>query len=318
MAVFEQFPFTNFHEINLQWIIEKLNTIETEKGVSKEYVDEKTSSIKTTADTAKESADTALTTATTANNTAIAASSTATSASSLANTAKNTADSAATTANTNAISIHGANGTYDNSKGTIQARLISLEAGSGGSTADVTKAYVDEQDTKLSNRITTAQTTAESAVSAASTAQTTADSAVSAASAAQTTADSAVSAASAAQTTADNAVNTANSASTAAANAASKADTALSYLSWGKVLCGSTSVTVTEGNETVLDYAAAGFTWPPVVICQWSTTASAAKAPSNSMIKVFNRTKTSCKITISSGDVGVYYPIDYIIMGAMT
>ena len=80
-----------------------------------------------------------------------------------------------------------------------------------------------------------------------------------------------------------------------------------------KIVSGSTTVTVTTGKETVIDYADAGFTAVPQVIASYSTDGS-NPAPTG-IIKVFDKTATGCKITVSSGATGEYYPIDWIATG---
>lgn len=80
-----------------------------------------------------------------------------------------------------------------------------------------------------------------------------------------------------------------------------------------KIVSGSTTVTVTTGQETVIDYANAGFTEIPQVLVTYSTTGS-NPTPSG-LIKVFNKTTTGCKITISSGASGEFYPIDWMATG---
>lgn len=80
-----------------------------------------------------------------------------------------------------------------------------------------------------------------------------------------------------------------------------------------KIVSGSATVTVATGQETVIDYASAGFTTIPQVIVTYSTTGS--NPTPNGVIKVFNKTTTGCKITISSGSAGEFYPIDWIATG---
>jgi hypothetical protein len=89
-----------------------------------------------------------------------------------------------------------------------------------------TKQYVDSGVASANTTASTAQSTANIAVSSASTAQATANSAVSAASTAQSTANSAVSAAAAAQSTANSAVSSASTAQSTANSAVSAASTA--------------------------------------------------------------------------------------------
>lgn len=80
-----------------------------------------------------------------------------------------------------------------------------------------------------------------------------------------------------------------------------------------KIVSGSNTVTVTTGKETVIDYADAGFTAVPQVIASYSTDGS-NPAPTG-VIKIFDKTTTGCKITISSGATGEYYPIDWVATG---
>ncbi len=80
-----------------------------------------------------------------------------------------------------------------------------------------------------------------------------------------------------------------------------------------KIVSGSATVTVTTGKETVIDYADAGFTAVPQVLVTYSTTGS--NPSPTGIIKVFDKTATGCKITISSGATGEYYPIDWMATG---
>ncbi len=80
-----------------------------------------------------------------------------------------------------------------------------------------------------------------------------------------------------------------------------------------KIVSGSATVTVTTGKETVIDYSSAGFTEVPQVLVTYST-AGSNPSPTG-IIKVFNKTDTGCKITVSSGATGEYYPIDWMATG---
>lgn len=80
-----------------------------------------------------------------------------------------------------------------------------------------------------------------------------------------------------------------------------------------KIVSGSATVTVASGKETVIDYASAGFTEVPQVLVTYST--SGSNPTPNGIIKVFNKTAAGCKITISSGSAGEFYPIDWIATG---
>lgn len=80
-----------------------------------------------------------------------------------------------------------------------------------------------------------------------------------------------------------------------------------------KIVSGSTTVTVTTGKETVIDYADAGFTAVPQVLVTYSTTGS--NPTPTGIIKVFDKTTTGCKITVSSGAANEQYPIDWMATG---
>ena len=80
-----------------------------------------------------------------------------------------------------------------------------------------------------------------------------------------------------------------------------------------KIVSGSTTVTVTTGKETVIDYADAGFTAVPQVLVTYSTTGS--NPSPTGIIKVFDKTTTGCKITVSSGTANERYPIDWMATG---
>lgn len=80
-----------------------------------------------------------------------------------------------------------------------------------------------------------------------------------------------------------------------------------------KIVSGSATVTVASGQETAIDYASAGFTEVPQVLVTYSTRGN--NPTPNGIIKVFKKTATGCKITISSGSAGEFYPIDWIATG---
>lgn len=80
-----------------------------------------------------------------------------------------------------------------------------------------------------------------------------------------------------------------------------------------KIVSGSTTVTVTTGKETVINYADAGFTAVPQVLVTYSTTGS--NPTPTGIIKVFDKTTTGCKITVSSGAAKEQYPIDWMATG---
>lgn len=80
-----------------------------------------------------------------------------------------------------------------------------------------------------------------------------------------------------------------------------------------KIVSGSATVTVTSGQETVIDYSSAGFTEVPQVLVTYSTTEN--NPTPTGIIKVFNKTTTGCKITVSSGAAREFYPVDWIATG---
>lgn len=80
-----------------------------------------------------------------------------------------------------------------------------------------------------------------------------------------------------------------------------------------KIVSGSTTVTVTTGKETLIDYSDAGFTAVPQVLVTYSTTGS--NPTPTGIIKVFDKTKIGCKITVSSGAANEQYPIDWMATG---
>lgn len=161
MGIWEQFPFTNFHEQNLDWAyksIKELNgrvaTLEKSGNVSKEYVDEQDAALdekisgerssRTTADQALQNQITAHTTSISGlNGRMVEAEKNIGVKPSVPNFSSiwsTIGEYKATQAigskllqvqnegKTNHISIAGTNGVYDIAKGTIQARLNTIEA----------------------------------------------------------------------------------------------------------------------------------------------------------------------------------------------
>ena len=106
MGVFEHFPYVNFHELNLSWIVNKLK--ELEDAISQQVVDlvaragvaANAQAISNLSTTVTNNATTAHNEALAAQNTANNAVNTANSASSTATTASNTASAASTAAAT--------------------------------------------------------------------------------------------------------------------------------------------------------------------------------------------------------------------------
>ena len=248
----------------------------------------------TTADNAASAAKTAQSTANTASSTASAASTaktTADSAASTANTAKTTANSASGTANSALSELRGlysANTTtIDGGKittGSIKAAQIDVD-NLMSSTAFISNLGATKIIVGMQSDISTAQSTANSATSAAGTAQTTANNAASAAKTAQTTADNAASAAKTAQSTANTASSTASAASTAAfsatemANAANKAAT-------------SATETANSAKKTADGASGTASTAKTTADSAFST-ASAAKTTADSAASTANTAKTT-------------------------
>lgn len=152
MGIFEHNPYTNIHNMNLDWMLRTVQEASTDA-----------SSAKATAESMEDDLQTAMTNASTALTTANSAASDAALALSTANNALNTASAAQSTANT--------------------AQSTANTAVTNAATAQSTA------NTAVTNAAT-AQSTADTAVSNASTAQTTAASAVTAAANALTEAES--------------------------------------------------------------------------------------------------------------------------------
>ena len=106
MGVFEQFPYVNFHELNLSWIVNKLKELEDVIGtqivdiVARAGVAANAQAIQDLSDTVDANAITAHNETVAAQNTANAAASAASVADGKAVAAQNTANTADNTANT--------------------------------------------------------------------------------------------------------------------------------------------------------------------------------------------------------------------------
>lgn len=160
MGIWEQFPFTNFHEQNLDWayksikeLDERVDTLETSGNVSKEYVDEQDAALgekisgersaRTTADQALQNQITAHTTSISGLNGRmveaeknIGVKPSVPNFGSIWSTIGNYGATqpigskllqVQTESNENRRSISGTNGVYDITKGTIEARLNTIE-----------------------------------------------------------------------------------------------------------------------------------------------------------------------------------------------
>lgn len=121
MGVFEQFPYVNFHELNLSWIVNKLKELEEVIGtqivdiVARAGVAANAQAIQDLSNTVDANAITAHNETVTAQNTADAAASAASVADGKAVAAQNTANAANTTANAVA--------------GRFSSRTVTVEAG---------------------------------------------------------------------------------------------------------------------------------------------------------------------------------------------
>lgn len=103
MGVFEHFPYVNFHELNLDWIVRRLKDVEqntTVDTVARAGVTQNAQDISDLTTTVTNNATTAHNEALAAQNTATNAYNTATSASNTATAANNTANAAQTAINT--------------------------------------------------------------------------------------------------------------------------------------------------------------------------------------------------------------------------
>ena len=252
---------------------------------------ETANSAKKTADGASSTASTAKTTADSAVSTASAAKTTADSAASTANTAKTTANSASGTANSALSELRGlysANTTtIDGGKittGSIKAAQIDVD-NLMSSTAFISNLGATKIIVGMQSDISTAQSTANSATSAAGTAQTTANNAASAAKTAQTTADNAASAAKTAQSTANTASSTASAASTAASSATETANAA-------NKAAASATETANSAKKTA-DGASSTASTAKTTADSAVSTASAAKTTADSAASTANTAKTT-------------------------
>lgn len=155
-----QYPYTDAHELNLDWVI-----AETQAAVSTATV------AKATADAISDTANTANNTAQGALNAAESAQSTAQSAINLAQRAQTTADSAKTTADDAKSSAEGAQEIAEAAKS--DAADANLAANNAGTTANLAKTAAESAQTAANN----AEQMADTAFNTASVAKRTADSA---------------------------------------------------------------------------------------------------------------------------------------------
>ena len=186
MGLFENFPYTNFHNLNLDWIIKILKNAVAEL----EEIQTNWESVRDTANTAKTTADAAAVKAENARTTA--------------NGAMTKADSAKTQSENAELTAEDAQATSRESD--EKAARAEIVAGAAQSTANAAKTTADGVDAK-------ATTALENSTNAVTTAN-----------AAKTTADGVDAKATTALENSTNAVTTANAAKTTATNADSKVD----------------------------------------------------------------------------------------------
>lgn len=153
MGLFENFPYTNFHNLNLDWIIKVLKNAVAEL----EEIQTNWESVRDTANTAKTTANAAKTTADAALTSATQAATNATEAKKLATTAEMNSAAAQDTAVEAQAIANEANET---------AARAEIVAGAAQSTADAAKKTADGVDAKATTALensTNAVTTADAA-----------------------------------------------------------------------------------------------------------------------------------------------------------
>ena len=195
MGLFEHFPYTNFHELNLGWFLDKFKALLAEWGIYKPIFE----GIRDEAEAAAEDAAEALAAAETAQGSA--------------ETALAQANTAITTANTAVTEAQ-----------TARAGAETAQAGAEAALDGAETAWTGAQDA-LTDAVT-AKNAAVAAQTAAETANTAAQGAKTAAQAAQTGAETASTAAQNARTRADSAMVAAETAADVAEDAADAAETA--------------------------------------------------------------------------------------------
>lgn len=120
MGVFEHFPYTNYHELNISWILRKLKELEEVIGtqivdlVARAGVAENAQAISDLTDTVEANATTAHNEAAAAQSAAATAQSAANAAKSAADAAQSTADSALSAANTAQSGVNAINTALNN------------------------------------------------------------------------------------------------------------------------------------------------------------------------------------------------------------
>ena len=193
MGLFENFPYTNFHNLNLDWIIKVLKNAVAEL----EEIQTNWESVRDTANTAKTTANAAKTTADAALTSATQAATNATEAKKLATTAEMNSAAAQDTAVEAQAIANEANET---------AARAEIVAGAAQSTANAAKKTADGVDAKATTALensTNAVTTADAAQSTANAAKKTADGVDAKATTALENSTNAVTTADAAKTIAD-------------------------------------------------------------------------------------------------------------------
>ena len=179
MGLFENFPYTNFHNLNLDWIIKVLKNAVAELEEIRtnwESVRETANTAKTTANAAKTTADAALTSATQAATNAAEARKLATTAEINSAAAQDTAVEAQAIAN-------------EADETAARAKIVASAAQSTANTAKKTADGVDAKATTALENSTNAVTTADGVDAKATTALENSTDAVTTADAAKTIAD---------------------------------------------------------------------------------------------------------------------------------
>ena len=269
------------------------------------------SSATETANAANKAAASATETANSAKKTADGASGTASTAKTTADSAVSTASAAKTTANSALSELHGLYSTntttIDGGKittGSIKAAQIDVD-NLMSSTAFISNLGATKIIVGMQSDISTAQSTANSATSAAGTAQTTANNAASAAGTAQTTANNAASAAKTAQTTADNAASAAKTAQSTANKASSTASAANTAASSATETANAANKAAANATETAnsakktADGASGTASTAKTTADSAVSTASAAKTTADSAASTANTAKTTANSALS-------------------
>lgn len=249
MGLFENFPYTNFHNLNLDWIIKVLKNAVAEL----EEIQTNWESVRDTANTAKTTADAA---ATKAENARI----TANGAMTKADAAKTQSENAELAANAARVASEDAQTTaHESDEKAARAEIV---AGAAQSTANAAKKTADGVDAKATtalenstNAVTTAdaaKTTADGVDGKATNALSNSTEAVTTANAAKTTAEGANEKATTADSKVDTLTTTVNSVGKTASDALSLAQTNETDIASNDADIAEIRKFVTAPNETLM------------------------------------------------------------------